>query len=104
MEDNIVAILALDADASGIFSPGALDKQLWTMAINQPDVLTNENWLLAYEANHQGWLASKPMLADPIFSAMSRAGVSFYDRRRNFAQYPAAARGMAGGALADHYA
>lgn len=104
MDDNIVALLALDADTRGLFPKASPDRQLWTNAVNQPDVLTSENWLLAYEANQQGWLNCPAVATDAAFSGMSAAGVSFYDRARNVPQFPSAARGLPGGTVPDHYA
>jgi len=104
MDDNIVALLALDADTNGLFPKGSVDRQLWVSAVNQPDVLISENWLLAYEANRQGWLNCPAVAADPAFSGMFTAGVSFYDRARNVPQFPSAARGLPGGAILDDYA
>ena len=104
MEDDVVALLALDADACGLFPPGALDKQAWTVTTNQSDVLTGEHWLLAYEANQHNWIPSAAVAADPTFSLMSQAGVSFYDCSQNIPQFPKAARGIPGGRLPDYYA
>jgi hypothetical protein len=104
MDDGIVALLALDADARGLFPVGALDKSRWSAATAQPGVLTSEDWLLAYEANQQNWLSCPAVAADPIFSKMSTAGISFYDRNLNSPQFPTAARAIPGGVLADHYA
>jgi hypothetical protein len=104
MDDNVVALLALDADQKGIFPAGSLNQQLWTNAVNQPDVLNSENWLLAYEANRQGWLSSPAVAADLTFAAMESAQVSFYNRARNRPQFPSAARGLPGGSIPDFYA
>ena len=104
MEDNIVALLALDLEARGLFPAGSLNKKLWTDAVSQIDAVKNQNWLLAYEATQQGWLNSSAVVHDPVFSAMLKAGVSFYDRTRNVPQFPDAAHGLPGGRLADFYA
>lgn len=104
MEDNIVALLALHAEQRHIFNPGALDKTKWDGFVNQPDVATSEHWLLAYEANRQGWLNSPTIAADPVFSAMRVAGVSFYDQAEAKQQFPLGARGMPGGRLPNYYA
>jgi hypothetical protein len=104
MDDSIVALLALDADARKLFPVGALDKQRWAAAVAQSNVLNSEDWLLAYEANQQKWLPCPALAADPIYSKMSTAGVSFYDRSRNAPQFPPAALGFPGGTLADDYA
>jgi hypothetical protein len=104
MEDDFVALLALDADARGLIPAGALDKNLWAGAVNQSDVLKGEHWLLCYEANQKGWLQSQAVANDPDFLAMSNGGVSFYDTAQNVPQFPEAARSFPGGNLAAHYA
>ena len=38
-DDNVVALLALDADARGLFPAGSLNKQSWSNTLSQPDVL-----------------------------------------------------------------
>jgi hypothetical protein len=104
MDDNIVALLALDADKKGLFPSGSLNQRSWAAAVNQPDVLWGENWLLAYEANFHGWLACPEVAIIPEFAAMSAAGVSFYDPARNTPQFPGAARGLPGGFIPLYYA
>jgi hypothetical protein len=104
MDDNIVALLALDADKKGLFPSGSLNPQSWAAAVNQPDVLWGENWLLAYEAKFHGWLACPEVAIIPEFAAMSAAGVSFYDPARNTPQFPGAARGLPGGFIPLYYA
>lgn len=104
MDDNVVALLALHAEARGIFTPAALNKDKWTNIVNQPDVLSSEHWLLGYEANQQGWLVTPAVGADPIFSAMAAARVSFYDLTEAKPQFPLAGRGISGGRLPNYYA
>jgi hypothetical protein len=104
MDDDIVALLALDADARGLFPPGALGKQSWVTMLNQAGALHREHWLLAYEANRQNWLACPAIASDPVFSAMNGAAISFYDPSQNVPQFPLGARGLPGGTLPDHYA
>jgi hypothetical protein len=104
MEDDIVALLSLHADAEALFPPGSLDTKKWTSLINQPDVLGSEHWLLAYEANQQGWLRTPAVAADPNFSAMSVADVRFYDVAQAVPQFPSGGRGIPGGKLASYYA
>jgi hypothetical protein len=88
----------------GLFTPGALNKTKWTNLVNQPDVLHSEHWLLAYEANQKGWLVTPAVPADPIFSAMAAANVSFYDLAEAKPQFPLGARGIPGGRLPNYYA
>jgi hypothetical protein len=104
MDDNVVAILALNADSRKLLPTGTLDLQRWETSVKQADVLKSDAWLLAYEANQRKWLVSPAVAADPIFLAMSAAGVSFYDPAQNAPQFPAAALRMPGGTLPDEYA
>jgi hypothetical protein len=104
MEDDIVALLALDAEARGLFPAGALDKQLWQSLMNQSDALDKQHWLLTYEANQHQWLGSATIQAHPVFAAMAAADVRFYDPSRNIPQFPPAARGNPGGSLTNYYA
>jgi hypothetical protein len=104
MEDDIVALLALDADSRGLFPMNTIDKTLWSSLITQPNALRQEHWLLAYEANQQNWITTPAVTADPEFLDMSKSNVSFYDRSRNIPQFPTAAKGIPGGSLTNYYA
>jgi hypothetical protein len=104
MEDNVVALLAMDLNMKGLFPSGSLNLQRWIGAVSQPDALMGENWLLAYEGNQKGWLSTPAVTAEPEFAAMSIAGISFYDLARNTPQFPSAARSLPGGLIPDHYA
>jgi hypothetical protein len=87
MNDNIVALLGLDADAKGLFPAGALNKQSWQNLLSEPDVLRGEHWLLGFEANRQGWLACPAVATDAVFSQIENGKVSFYDTARNVPQF-----------------
>ncbi len=80
-DDSVVAILSLHCQQAGRLA-GALDTSLWQQYMT-PEALTDENWLLAYEANVKGWLSPPDgvdyVAADPDFGPMKAAGVSFYD-------------------------
>lgn len=104
MDDDIVALLALDVDYRDLFPPGTLDRSLWATVVNEPDVLSSQHWLLAYEANQKTWLECPGVAADPIFSGMSKAGVSFYDPSRGAPMFPEAAHALPGGLVPDYYA
>lgn len=104
MEDDIVALLALNAAADGLFAPGELTANTWSTLVSQPDALTGEHWLLAYEANFHGWLKTPAVAQDPTFSAMSDAKVSFYDPEQVKPQFPKAGRAVPGGSLWSDYA
>ena len=82
VEDDFVALLALDAAERGRFPSGALHTSAWRYLIDYDDILKGDHWLLAYEAHHQGWLRAtkKRVEKDPFFSELHDAGVSFYDR------------------------
>jgi Reverse transcriptase (RNA-dependent DNA polymerase) len=104
MDDDIVALLALHLDAEGLFPDGALRKDNWAALVAQPDALVGEHWLLAYEANKQGWLHAASIAKNREFSSMSAAAVSFYDKKKCAPQFPDAGRAMPGGLLWSNYA
>jgi hypothetical protein len=104
IEDDIVALLAMHADENQLFPRGSLSRSLWVGLAAQADALQGEHWLLAYEANQQGWLPCSAVSKDSTFAAMSNAGVSFYDVAGIEAQFPEAGRGAPGGTLWDSYA
>lgn len=104
MADDLVALLALDAEARGLFSPGALNKQLWQGLVNEADVLHGEHWLLSFEANQKAWLACPAVASHPVFDTLHKAHVSFYDPSRNIPQYPQGGNRVPGGILPDYYA
>ena len=83
--NSVVAILALDANHLGLFG-GQLNTQAWQARMAQTE-LHDEEWLLAYEANVHGWLASTPggdhVQSDPAFAVLKTAGVNFYRRTTN---------------------
>lgn len=104
MDDDVVALLALDADSRGLFPVGALDKNNWTDLVSGRDVGTSDHWLLAYEASQKNWLVAPAILQAPHFQAMAQGGVSFYDSAQASPQSPLAAQPMPGGSLTDYYA
>jgi hypothetical protein len=104
MDDDVVALLALCADARGVWLAGSLDKQAWAILAGQPGALTSEHWLLAYEAHRQGWIVVPATAQDPMFGPMLNAGVSFFDSTLCTPLFPDAALGLPGGALPDYYA
>jgi len=104
MEDDVVALLALDLDAEGLFPKGALNKNDWAALAAEPDALAGKHWLLAYEANQQGWLSAASIAKNREFSAMSTAQVSFYDKKKRKPLFPDAGRAQPGGTLWWNYA
>ncbi len=81
MENSVVAILALDARQRGLI-PTGLSVAQWQARMTTND-LFEEQWLLAYEANVQGWLPSiggaDHVSAEPNFQFLKQAGVRFYN-------------------------
>ena len=93
MSDSVVALLALDAYYSGLI-PSGLDTTLWESYLTEKE-LYGDQWLLAYEANMQGWLTSSGtadyVSGDQYFSILKQLGVHFYDRHRARSAVPTGA-------------
>jgi hypothetical protein len=104
MDDDVVALLAMYAESQGLFGPGGIDKTKWSTLAADPQALGSEHWLLAYEANRNGWLPAPAVATDPAFAGMHAAGVAFFDGAECVPQYPAAASALPGGELPDFYA
>lgn len=84
MENSVVAILALHASQQGLI-PQGLQTTGWQARMTTAD-LYEEQWLLAYEANAQGWLPSigpDHVNADPSFGFLKNLGVRFYIPTQN---------------------
>ena len=84
VEDSVVALLALDANSLGILG-GGFSSSLWE-GLMTPDELRDNQWLLAYEANVQGWLTGiggvDNVAKVPAFKFLKHEGVRFYDTTR----------------------
>jgi hypothetical protein len=104
MEDDVVAILALDANARGRFPANALDTTKWLNLVGLPGALHDEHWLLAYEANRKGWLRCPAVAHHPFFKVLDMNEISFYDARRRLEEFKGAAGTVPGGILAPGYA
>jgi hypothetical protein len=78
MDDDIVALVALDLRERGLFPPTPMPR--WRKLMTAQHLYT-EHWLLAYEAYEQGWLSGKRdyIAADPTFSILRKHSVRFYD-------------------------
>ena len=91
MEDSVVGILALDAKSKGLVSNN-VNLALWASMMTT-QALSEENWLLSYEANAKGWLSSSGVqdhvAADPHFSFLKQRGVQFYDAKLSSIYQPA---------------
>jgi hypothetical protein len=105
MEDDFVALLALDAEARGVFRAGVLDKSAWEALVDYDDVLLGDHWLLAYEGTLHGWVASAAtrVRSDPFFSVLQRGGVHFYDPHPARAPFTGPAGPLPGAPIPDSY-
>jgi hypothetical protein len=103
MEDDVVALLALDANARGRFAPHALDTTKWLQLVGLPNALNDEHWLLAYEANRKGWLPCGAVARHAFFSVLEQNQISFYDPRRRLVELKGPAAAVPGGGLAAAY-
>ncbi|HUU28414.1 MAG TPA: RNA-directed DNA polymerase [archaeon] len=80
-EDDIVAILVLDAKEKGLISNN-VNFKFW-QSLMKVDELRDKHWLLAYEANIKGWLPTASgndhVDLEPGFSFLKKNDVYFYD-------------------------
>jgi hypothetical protein len=81
VNDDVVALIALDADARGGVLARPLDKTS-LLATMEPSELRGEHWLLSYEAAVKKWLPCPVghLQSDSFFGQLAAAGVSFYDQ------------------------
>lgn len=83
-DDPVVALLALHCEQEGLTS-SSLDKTLWASHMTS-EGLYDEFWLLAYEANLNGWLPNPGGVdfvgADPNFGYLKTNNIYFYDATR----------------------
>ena len=56
MDDDVVALLALQCEERAVLPAGSLDRQLWATSVAAPDAADSDHWLLAYEGHVKGWL------------------------------------------------
>ena len=105
MEDDFVALLALDADSRRLFADHQLDVSGWEALTDYDGVLAGPHWLLGYEGAVRGWLEapSDRVAADDYFKVLKRRQVRFYDEdpRRNPFTGPAGP--LPGGLVPDEY-
>lgn len=104
MNDDVVALLALECEQRRVLPRGSLDRQRWATAVTAPNAADSDHWLLAYEGHAKGWLPNPGLTTDPIFGPMLRAGVSFFDSTRCTPQPLAGALKFPGGQLTHGYA
>jgi hypothetical protein len=100
MEDDFVALLALDAERRHLFD-SPLDATRWQLWARATGALASEHWLLAYEATSHPSLAGTASIVakDPFFAQLRSAKVSFYDRAPSRARFTGAATPIPGGFL-----
>lgn len=103
MTDDIVALLAMDADSRNLFPVGALDRSQWSAQATDPNALRTDHWLMAYEAELKGWLSTPSLHKDPWFSALHKSGTSFYDASASPIGLTVAALAAPGGTLPGGY-
>jgi hypothetical protein len=105
MEDDFVALLALDANARGRFGADPIDTSAWETLVDYDEVLMGEHWLLAYEGAAQGWIGtSVPRVqADPFFNVLLANGVHFYDPDPEHDPFTGPAGPLGGAPLPDSY-
>src|SRR3569832_351445 len=79
LDDDVVALIALDLNQSGLLEVSRFSK--WRANMLAASLYDN-HWLLAYEAHEQGWLPSRSgsdyIGADSFFSILSKHSVRFY--------------------------
>lgn len=103
MEDDIVALTALDAISRQVFPANTVNTGSWQALASLPNALEAEHWLLTYEANRQGWLSVPLVAQHPFFQILEQNQVSFYDAGNVLTSFTGPAAGVPGGALAPDY-
>jgi hypothetical protein len=82
VDDDIVALVALDLFANDLLPAPARRFTLWSDYMST-EQLYLDHWLLAYEALQQDWLPPKDgndyVKADPYFKLLDKHSVLFYD-------------------------
>lgn len=104
VEDDFVALLALDASSRGRLPASALDLTLWQSLVAMEDALQGDHWLLAYEGVARGWMpTAAPQLAtDGFFSFIKQAEIHFYEPNPSREPFTGPAAPLPGGL--DSYA
>lgn len=104
VDDDFVAILALDADERGLFS-SPLDLTNWEGLIDYDNVLSGPHWLLAYEGSVRKWLesASPKIGKDPFFKVLRARRVRFYTPDRKRTPFTGPSGPLPGGLVPDEY-
>jgi hypothetical protein len=105
MEDDIVALLALHASATGAMYGDSLDLVFWEDLIDSEDALRGPHWLLAYEATRQKWLTGAISQVDKhdFFNTLLQRDVAFYDPDPQRIRFTGPAGPLPGGQVPDDY-
>lgn len=105
MDDDFVALLALDADERELFAAGGLDASRWEHLVDYDAVLSGPHWLLAYEASVRGWLTSarSRVAKDPFFNVLKKRKIRFYDTDPSRNPFTGPAGPLPGGLVPDEY-
>lgn len=103
--DDFVALLALNAEAKGIFGDAALDRTMWSQLAGLDGALTGEHWLLAYEGAAQTWIpeAAAAIRKDPFFRRLAKHKVRFFDAGATRNPFTGPAGPLPGALVPDEY-
>jgi hypothetical protein len=105
MEDDFVALLALDAASRGVFRTGQLDLTAWETSTDYDGVLEGPHWLLAYEGSVRKWLSAprKRVGSDSFFRVLRARKVRFYNGAPKRNPFTGPAGPLPGGLVPDDY-
>lgn len=105
MDDDFVALLALDAAARGLFPRRAFAKDRWESLTDYDQVMAGPHWLVAYEGSVRKWLSAPQsrVSADPFFRELRRRRVRFYDTHPRRNPFTGPAGPLPGGLVPDDY-
>lgn len=106
IEDDFVALLALDAGSRGLFSSAQLDSSGWEALTDYDAVLDGHHWLLAYEGAVQKWLTApaERIKENAFFRELRRRRVRFYDTDPKRSPFTGPSGPLPGGLVPDDYA
>ena len=105
MEDDLVALLALDASSRGLFGSHHVDSSNWETLTDYDGVMAGPHWLLAYEGSVRKWLIAptRRIGKDPFFKILRRRRVRFYDTDPSRSPFTGPAGPLPGGLVPDEY-
>jgi hypothetical protein len=105
MDDDFVALLALDASSRGLFRDHNLDVSYWEEVTDYDEVLNGPHWLLAYEGSVRGWIDAPEKRIDEseFFKMLRKRRVRFYDDDPRRSPFTGPAGPLPGGLVPDEY-